>query len=271
MALPWEENYQTESAPAPAPKKVVVPAVAMPLPAASVPAPNPNAALVAAFQTRNASAPAAAAAPVAAIAPAAAAPAMPALPPPPKIQPGEAPVNFKRRLSDYYQNIEKMKLEAAAPKATADSATFDAKAQKLRNFEASLQAYKDELGKDLTVFPTEIPLVPSQGMAIPLPVGGDTARMKSKFTTVLMGLKDAYDLGALTGPDMPIILSQLTNPASVSGMLHSKSAFDEQVKVLEDIVKTSKDTLESTYKRKINYGPSGAQSQGSDPLMLRRR
>jgi hypothetical protein len=99
--------------------------------------------------------------------------------------------------------------------------------------------------------------------------------MKSKFTTVLMGLKDAYDLGALTGPDMPIILSQLTNPASVSGMLHSKSAFDEQVKVLEDIVKTSKDTLESTYGRKINYDLPGAQpaaaAQRPDPLLLRKK
>jgi hypothetical protein len=106
-------------------------------------------------------------------------------------------------------------------------------------------------------------------MAIPLPVGGDTARMKSKFTTVLMGLKDAYDLGALTGPDMPIILSQLTNPASVSGMLHSKSAFDEQVKVLEDIVKTSKDTLESTYGRKM--APQPAAAQRPDPLLLRKK
>jgi hypothetical protein len=57
---------------------------------------------------------------------------------------------------------------------------------------------------------------------------------------------------------MPIILSQLTNPASISGIMHSKSAFDEQVKVLEELVKTSKDSLESTYGRKINYGTPGA-------------
>lgn len=92
------EEIMGMAAPAPAPKKVVVPAVAMPLPAASAPASNPNAALVAAFETRNANA--------------AAAPAMPALPPPPTIQPGEAPVNFKRRLSEHYQRVDQMKMDA---------------------------------------------------------------------------------------------------------------------------------------------------------------
>ena len=251
MAL-YDDLYGTPAPAAAAPAQRRVQPVALPATAASAPAPD---ALVAAMQSMKAGG----------IAPAAIAGA--SLP----RQQGESPRAYDQRMAIARAEADKAAREAVAPKATADSATFDAKAQKLRNFEASLQAYKDELGKNLTVFPTEIPLVPSQGMAIPLPVGGDTARMKSKFTTVLMGLKDAYDLGALTGPDMPIILSQLTNPASVSGMLHSKSAFDEQVKVLEDIVKTSKDTLESTYKRKINYGPSGAQSQGSDPLMLRRK
>ena len=100
-------------APKPASKPVVVQAVPMPLPAASAPAPNPNAALAAAMQTRNATA---AAAP--------AAPAMPALPPPPKIQPNEAPVNFKRRLSEYYQRVDQIKMEAVkdAEKAARDAA-----------------------------------------------------------------------------------------------------------------------------------------------------
>jgi hypothetical protein len=250
----FEEAYgpSTPAAPAPAAKPRPVQPVVMPQPVASAPDP-----LVAAMQTRQAGLAAA-----------------PAVAPMPR-QANESPKAFDQRMAKAREDADKAARDAAAPKATADPAAFAAKAQKLRNFEASLQAYKDELAKDLTVFPTEIPLVPSQGMAIPLPVGGDTARIKSKFTTVLMGLKDAYDLGALTGPDMPIILSQLTNPASVSGMLHSKSAFDEQVKVLEDIVKTSKDSLESTYGRKINYDLPGAQpaaaAQRPDPLLLRKK
>jgi len=89
----------------PVAKPVRVAPVPMSAPAlaASAPAPNPNAALVSAFQTRNASA---------AAAPVAAAPAMPALPPPPKQEMGEAPVNYKRRLSEYYQRIDQMKIDA---------------------------------------------------------------------------------------------------------------------------------------------------------------
>lgn len=265
----FEEALGQPATVAPTPKPRPVQPVVMPQPAASAPDP-----LVAAMQTmRSGAAPAAAAAPVAA-------PAMPALPPPPAIQPGEAPVNYKRRLSDYYQNIEKMKLEAAAPAKTKDMpAAFSEKQDVLKNFEGGLKAYKDELDKNLTVFPKEIPLVPSQGMAIPLPVGEDTARMNARFTTVLMGLKDAYKLGALAGPDIGILLSQLTNPASVSGMMTSTAGLKEQVKVLEDILQTSKNSLESSYGRKINYDlPSAsagtlpaAPALGGDPLMLRRR
>ena len=101
MALPWEENYQTESAPAPAPKKVVVQPVPMPLPAASTPAPNPNAALVAAMQKRNANA---------AAAPVAAAPAIPPMPPAPKQQPGEPNASFRARMLEWNKSVEQMKL-----------------------------------------------------------------------------------------------------------------------------------------------------------------
>ena len=234
--------------------KPATPVVAKPRPVAPVPmaAPAPAVAvdpLVAAMQTHLG------------------APAV--VPQPLPRQAGESPRAYDQRMAKALEETDKAARDLAAPKPTADPAAFAAKAQKLRNFEANLQAYKDELGKNLTVFPTEIPLVPSQGMAIPLPVGSDTARMKSKFTTVLMGLKDAYDLGALTGPDMPIILSQLTNPASISGIMHSKSAFDEQVKVLEELVKTSKDSLESTYGRKINYGTPGALDAAPPPAALK--
>ena len=88
--------------------KPATPVAAKPRPIATVPMAAPAAVvatdpLVAAMQTRNASA---------AAAPVAAAPAMPALPPPPKQEMGEAPVNYKRRLSEYYQRIDQMKIDA---------------------------------------------------------------------------------------------------------------------------------------------------------------
>jgi hypothetical protein len=64
-----------------------------------------------------------------------------------------------------------------------------------------------------------------------------------------MGVKDLYTLGALTGPDMSIIESQLTNPASWSGKFTSKKGFDEQVQVIQNMLKRSAKNLENTYGR----------------------
>lgn len=158
---------------------------------------------------------------------------------------------------------------------------FMAKAKKLKDFEGYLTDYKNELNKDLMVFPKEIPLIPSQGMAIPLPVGSDTARMNAKYTALLMGLKDAYELGALTGPDMSIVEAQITNPATIAGAMTSRDAMKEQVKVLEGILQRGKSNLETSYNKKMDFGsqqgaassavsPSAA-NPANDPLGLRPR
>jgi hypothetical protein len=104
--------------------------------------------------------------------------------------------------------------------------------------------------------------------------------MTAKYTALLMGVKDLYTLGALTGPDMSIIESQLTNPASWSGKFKTKEGFNEQVKVIEDMLKRSTTNLESTYgrvpkaSRKALEGLPGGASGGisgasaNDPLGL---
>jgi hypothetical protein len=255
------------AAPAPAPMQRRVQPVVMPQPAASAPAPDP---LVAAMQSVVAGAAPAAAS-------AAAAPAIPPMPPAPKQQPGEPNASFRARMLDWNKSVEQMKLnrvteaekaarEAAAPKVSPDPAAFSAKEQKLKDFEGYLKDYKDELAKNLTVFPTKIPLIPSQGIEIPLPVGSDTARMQAKYNALLMGVKDAYQLGALTGPDMGIVEAQITNPASISGMMHSKEAFGEQVKVLDGILERAKNNLETSYGRKMSYTvPAKPGAQGAQP------
>jgi hypothetical protein len=153
---------------------------------------------------------------------------------------------------------EMLRLEQAkraSDQATAPpSAEFMKRAASLKDFEGYLTEYKNELDKDLMVFPKEIPILPSQGIAIPLPVGSDTARMNAKYTALLMGVKSAYELGALTGPDMGIVEAQVTNPASISGAMTSRDGMKEQVKVLEGILKRGKENLESSYGKKIDYG-----------------
>ena len=139
----------------------------------------------------------------------------------------------------------------------------------LAGLAGSLKDFKEEVGKNLF---TGAKYIPS---------GADTSRMTAKYTALLMGVKDLYTLGALTGPDMSIIESQLTNPASWSGKFTSKKGFDEQVKVIEDMLKRTTTNLESTYgrvpkaSRKALEGLPGGAAGGipgateTNPLALR--
>ena len=140
-----------------------------------------------------------------------------------------------------------------APQAFSDAA------RKLNNLKGNISAYRTEIEADKTVFPSEVPL--PFGAKIPLPTGTDTARLRGKYQSLLMGVKDLYELGALTGPDMGIISEQLTNPASFSGMFTSRNAMKEQIKVLEDMAARAEENLSSTYKRKV----PGASTAGMAP------
>jgi hypothetical protein len=126
---------------------------------------------------------------------------------------------------------------------------FSEASRKLNNLKGNISAYKTEIEADKVVFPSEVPL--PFGAKIPLPTGSDTARLRGKYQSLLMGVKDLYELGALTGPDMGIISEQLTNPASFSGMFTSRAAMMEQIKVLEDMAARAEGNLSSTYKRKL--------------------
>ena len=104
------------------------------------------------------------------------------------------------------------------------------------------------LAGSLKQFKDEVKANPTTG-AKWLPTGSDTARMQAKYTSLLMGLKDLYTLGALTGPDMSIIESQITNPASWSGKFTTKKGFEDQIQVVEDMLKRSSTNLENSYGR----------------------
>jgi hypothetical protein len=136
----------------------------------------------------------------------------------------------------------------------------------LSGLAGSLKEFKDEIKNN-----------PTTG-AKWLPTGADTARMQSKYTSLLMGLKDLYTLGALTGPDMSIIESQITNPASWTGKFTTKKGFEEQTQVVEDMLKRSATNLENSYgrvpkatKKALEVLPSGGgvpNASATNPLGL---
>lgn len=130
------------------------------------------------------------------------------------------------------------------------SAEFMKASKQLNDLEGALKDYKGEIASDKWVLPKNIP-VPFSDTGIPLPTGADTARVAGKYNSLLMGVKNLYELGALTGPDMSIIERQLTNPASWAGLLTSKNAMNEQIKILEDMLTRAKDNLSSSYRQPV--------------------
>ena len=129
-------------------------------------------------------------------------------------------------------------------------ADFSKTVKKLSDLEGNLQSYKSEIESGKMAFPTTVQLPFGIGQ-IPLPTGKDTARIRGKYQSLLMGVKDLYELGALTGPDMGIISEQLTNPASLAGVFTSRDAMKQQIGVLEDMLGRAKENLSSTYKRPL--------------------
>ena len=130
-------------------------------------------------------------------------------------------------------------------------AKFNDTDMQLAGLAGSLKEFKDEVGKKLAT-----------GAKF-LPAGQDTARMQAKYTSLLMGVKDLYTLGALAGPDMSIIESQLTNPASWAGKMTSQKGFEEQIKVIEDMLKRSAGSLETTYSRQPKATKKALEFLGS--------
>lgn len=138
---------------------------------------------------------------------------------------------------------------------TKPQEAFMKASKQLNDLEGALKDYKTEIASDKWVFPTNVP-IPFSDTGIALPTGTDTARMAGKYNSLLMGVKNLYELGALTGPDMSIINRQLTNPASFSGMMTSRDAMKEQITVLEDMLTRAKENLSTSYRQTV---PAAAQ------------
>lgn len=136
-------------------------------------------------------------------------------------------------------------------------------AKQLNDLRGALADYKDELSKGNWVVPKNIPL-PFSDTGVPLPVGEDTATVAGKYNSLLMGVKNLYELGALTGPDMSIIERQLTNPASWSGLLTSKNAMNAQVKVLGDMLDRAEENLSSAYRQTMPAAAMPKKTQEYD-------
>jgi len=108
----------------------------------------------------------------------------------------------------------------------------------LSNLVGNLNRFKQEIAKGKTT------------SAQWAPTGADTAAMNSKYIALLMGIKDMYTLGALTGPDLDLIEKQISNPATWGGFTKSKEAFNAQIDTVEQQLKDASKNLENSYGHK---------------------
>jgi hypothetical protein len=116
----------------------------------------------------------------------------------------------------------------------------------------SLKAFKDEVAKRK--------ITGAKGLF----TGEDTANMTAKYTALLMGVKDLYTLGALTGPDMGIIENQIQNPATWAGSMTSKKAFDAQIQTIEDMLRRNHINTETAFGRPLKATAKAISGLGPD-------
>ena len=116
-------------------------------------------------------------------------------------------------------------------------AKFTETDMQLANLAGSVNAFRNEVAKNKNT------------SAKWLPTGEDTANMQAKYISLLMGVKDLYTLGALTGPDLSLIEAQITNPSSWAGKFTTKKGFEAQIKTVEDMIERGATNLENTYGR----------------------
>ena len=125
--------------------------------------------------------------------------------------------------------------EAPKAKITPEQKNYDSEFLGLMNMYDTLGVYKetlDRLGIQLSAGPLN---------------AKDTQKLKSSYSNAMLAVKEAVELGALSGPDMGIIEQNLPDPTSLSGAFKGKSAAMEGVNAAISTVTRKAKNLNSVY------------------------
>ncbi len=128
--------------------------------------------------------------------------------------------------------------EIAPPKKkiTPEQKTYDEEFLGLTNMHDTLNVYKETLNR----------------LGIQLSMGPvnakDTQKLKSAYSNAMLAVKEAVELGALSGPDMGIIEQNLPDPTSWGGAFKGKDAAMEGVAAALNTVSRKASNLNEIYK-----------------------
>lgn len=143
--------------------------------------------------------------------------------------------------------------ESAAARAQGPGgpapAAFNDAARKLADLKSNLKAYRAAIQRGGTVQMSGVDLPGWAGGRFEFAKDENTADLAAKYTAVMMGMKDLYQLGALAGPDLAILERQLTDPTSFAGVRTKNAALLKQLDVADSMMTKAARNLETTYGR----------------------
>lgn len=77
--------------------------------------------------------------------------------------------------------------------------------------------------------------------------GPERAALQTEYTNVVMALKEAQNLGVLSGPDLDLLQGQLTPPHGIKGAYRGKESLDAQAVVLDSTMARRRRQLGASY------------------------
>lgn len=139
----------------------------------------------------------------------------------------------------------------------------------LMNLDSGLKAYSDLLSQ-------YDPRGAGNGSTSPV----DRARIGTAFTDLQMRMKEAYELGAITGPDMRVLESALSDPTSITGTIKGaafgKKPFEAQIDEVGKVLGRLRGNFEAQYGRTIPQAagvaapaPTRVPAQSTGPVQVR--
>jgi hypothetical protein len=86
------------------------------------------------------------------------------------------------------------------------------------------------------------------------PGSAKAAELQTKYSDLMMQLKDAYGLGALQAPDLVVMNKIITDPVSMAGRYKGKESLQKQLDTINDVFASRELNLYKTYQQSIPKG-----------------
>lgn len=116
-------------------------------------------------------------------------------------------------------------------------AKFDESVNNIKNLRTSINGYINELKN---TDPRYL-----------FPGSSKSAELATKFTDVQMRIKNLYELGAITGPDLTLLNQAITDPTSMAGRYKGKESLEKQANTINNILDQNTINLYETYRQPV--------------------